>query len=868
MDRFQLRRDSLERWESLNPILLEGEIGLVLDTKSFKIGDGIHNWNDLDYSSDPTILQELGDSESAVISQKGVTQNINTFNISKLYPTEGNNGTNKYTLSQAINKLVEKTPNLVVQGTKIEFIDLNSDVAKQYIYIGGISSRETNWYLFDIYGNEIHFANFSISDTGIIANSSLRITSSYLPNDRVKKIRVKDGYMIGVINYFDSNLNFIKGIQFLTQEIYISEKAPFYRFSIGKTNGASITPQDDFGLVIEDVPNDLIIPLKFEFGALNASNGRLSESNIRVRTPLIRLNQGGNLIRMSIPDTLTYNNAVGFKNGFFVGDIDIEVIKNTIVDNGLYVSNGTYDCIMISLTKGGEEITQSELNSCSGYYIKDINDINNQIEAVESTYLINQTVTLEVGNCDQAGGRINSQVYQQTNSFERLLTPKYLRIDGAINPFLYIDCPSTMEYTTWYYDENKKLISPLGEFITSPVNKIPVPVATKFVKIGMRNLNDRSSVPDFYNLNIQYKSIDKEPIFEYNSTLGTYPVNIQGHINICGPVRVSNPQSTIGTTTDVQDQWIRYANYGILKLPTTYNERGKPTPLIIFCHGYSTHYSYNSLEIANTSNLNVDYLLKEGFAVMDIDGNPLSSTIAHGCSNMAIEAYIAGYKWVIDRFNVTKEVYMAGHSEGGMMAALLTNIGDAIPIKGTCLFAPASSIMMLMDLHPEHRDALATYYGMQGTRPTWSTGRLNAEEKQYLYNNIDRMMKSSTLWSSNTDINIDDVKSLTNSFLSAPTDAEKTFYNSKHKLVRKSPIKIFHGTADTSCLIEYSELLYNMLKNSGVYVEFRVLDGVGHTGTNGIVAVGSNRINTAYGEILTGIPTTLIEMVKFFRRFS
>lgn len=78
MDRFQLRRDSLERWESLNPVLLEGEIGLVLDTKSFKIGDGIHNWNDLDYSSNPTILQELGDSESALISQKKISSVINS----------------------------------------------------------------------------------------------------------------------------------------------------------------------------------------------------------------------------------------------------------------------------------------------------------------------------------------------------------------------------------------------------------------------------------------------------------------------------------------------------------------------------------------------------------------------------------------------------------------------------------------------------------------------------------------------------------------------------------------------------------------------------------------------------------------------
>ena len=73
MDRFQLRRDSLERWESENPILLEGEIGLVLDTKSFKIGDGIHNWNDLDYSSDPTIVQDTGISESAIMSQKAVS---------------------------------------------------------------------------------------------------------------------------------------------------------------------------------------------------------------------------------------------------------------------------------------------------------------------------------------------------------------------------------------------------------------------------------------------------------------------------------------------------------------------------------------------------------------------------------------------------------------------------------------------------------------------------------------------------------------------------------------------------------------------------------------------------------------------------
>lgn len=48
-NRLQFRRDTASRWTTINPILLEGEIGLETDTGKSKIGDGEHHWNELKY---------------------------------------------------------------------------------------------------------------------------------------------------------------------------------------------------------------------------------------------------------------------------------------------------------------------------------------------------------------------------------------------------------------------------------------------------------------------------------------------------------------------------------------------------------------------------------------------------------------------------------------------------------------------------------------------------------------------------------------------------------------------------------------------------------------------------------------------------
>lgn len=47
--RIVIRRDDAAVWESVNPVLADGEIGLEKDTLRFKVGDGVSAWLDLNY---------------------------------------------------------------------------------------------------------------------------------------------------------------------------------------------------------------------------------------------------------------------------------------------------------------------------------------------------------------------------------------------------------------------------------------------------------------------------------------------------------------------------------------------------------------------------------------------------------------------------------------------------------------------------------------------------------------------------------------------------------------------------------------------------------------------------------------------------
>ena len=76
----QLRRDNTVNWADADPILAEGEMGWEKsgnEITAYKIGDGVRKWSELPYGSNISILQELGDSETATMSQKAITDSIN-----------------------------------------------------------------------------------------------------------------------------------------------------------------------------------------------------------------------------------------------------------------------------------------------------------------------------------------------------------------------------------------------------------------------------------------------------------------------------------------------------------------------------------------------------------------------------------------------------------------------------------------------------------------------------------------------------------------------------------------------------------------------------------------------------------------------
>lgn len=54
--KIQIRNDTAAAWKAANPVLLKGEIGIEIETRKLKIGDGISQWNSLKYAGDDVVI--------------------------------------------------------------------------------------------------------------------------------------------------------------------------------------------------------------------------------------------------------------------------------------------------------------------------------------------------------------------------------------------------------------------------------------------------------------------------------------------------------------------------------------------------------------------------------------------------------------------------------------------------------------------------------------------------------------------------------------------------------------------------------------------------------------------------------------------
>lgn len=87
-DTIQVRRDTAAQWASINPVLLQGEMGLESDTNKFKFGDGMSTWSNLSYAV-PTAYPSNVNGTVTTTTTSGVIRNIT---LSTASPSGGNDG--------------------------------------------------------------------------------------------------------------------------------------------------------------------------------------------------------------------------------------------------------------------------------------------------------------------------------------------------------------------------------------------------------------------------------------------------------------------------------------------------------------------------------------------------------------------------------------------------------------------------------------------------------------------------------------------------------------------------------------------------------------------------------------------------------
>ena len=64
----QIKRGNAASWTQQNPVLAEGELGLELDTRKMKAGDGVTPWNSLSYSASPNLADYTEDATHRTVT--------------------------------------------------------------------------------------------------------------------------------------------------------------------------------------------------------------------------------------------------------------------------------------------------------------------------------------------------------------------------------------------------------------------------------------------------------------------------------------------------------------------------------------------------------------------------------------------------------------------------------------------------------------------------------------------------------------------------------------------------------------------------------------------------------------------------------
>lgn len=312
-------------------------------------------------------------------------------------------------------------------------------------------------------------------------------------------------------------------------------------------------------------------------------------------------------------------------------------------------------------------------------------------------------------------------------------------------------------------------------------------------------------------------------------------------------------------------------DYGIMVLPETYSNVGEPTRLIIFCHGAAVNYP-TSVSRFVASDLDPEYWLKEGYAIMDIEGNPFDNTNEHFYIPQAIQSYQAAYEWIVNTYNIRKDgVFLGGRSMGGGMCFEI--LQSSIPVIAACPIVPACNQLWYWNYADATRKKFCSEkMGFTGTQPSWtSKKKLTDEEYDYLYDNFDRMLACSPFWRGIENLpDKDALFSVGRVSANTKYDEAETELYSTLSYKAKAPVKIFTCYEDTTVPYQRNALLmYNMIRNSGQVAELSLVHTDASTPHRYELQDSEAFISvtTSYGETMQA-PWVYVDMLEFWRTYE
>lgn len=184
--RIQIRNDTAANWKAANPVLLKGELGIEIDTRKMKIGDGISTYTALKYVSEDIVVGNTSPTDADTnydVGELWINQSEKTAHV--LIATSDTSAVWKRLVTA--EEIVVVAESIVAQKLKTaRAISLAGDVTGVTTFDGSADATITA-ILVNTGANAGTFTKVTVNEKGLITKTEL-LTPDDIPALTLAKI--------------------------------------------------------------------------------------------------------------------------------------------------------------------------------------------------------------------------------------------------------------------------------------------------------------------------------------------------------------------------------------------------------------------------------------------------------------------------------------------------------------------------------------------------------------------------------------------------------------------------------------------------------------------------------------------------------